>query len=116
MKAKAVKRRKSYSDALILQDFDIKGLHLLSPKMVVGVRISTIYCQFAKYGNNPSRENEITILLNALHSVRNDRYRRYRYVPMTLQDVISCFGRDLKKLPISSFVQGDLIERTPLNV
>lgn len=110
MKVKATKRHKSYSDALILQDFDIKGLYLLYPKMLVGVRVSTIYCQFAKYGNNPSRKNEVTILINALRSVQNDRYRKYCYIPMILQDVISCFGKDLKKLPVSTFVQGDLIE------
>lgn len=95
----------SANNTLILEDFDIKNLSKLFPLLEVGVRITTIYAQIARFCNNPSRHKEINLLLDALGTAGNDKYRQYRYVSMTLQDIIVCFGDNLKSLPVASFIQ-----------
>lgn len=95
----------STNSTLFLEDFDIKNLSELFPLLEVGVRITTIYAQIARFSNNPSRHKEISILRDALSKAGNDKYRQYRYVSMTLQDIIVCFGDNLKSLPIASFIQ-----------
>lgn len=92
-------------DSLFLEDFDVQGLFKVFPDYEIGVRINAIYAQIAKFSGNPHRTDELKTCLYALKKVENDKFRRYKYTTMTLQDVIKCFGNDLKKMPIGSFVQ-----------
>ena len=92
-------------NALILEDYDIRSLSKAFPQQEVGVNVNRIYIQIAKFSNNPKRTEEIGILKNALFLAQDDNYRDYRYTVMTLNDVMKCFGRYLKKMPRSTFIQ-----------
>ena len=97
-------------DSLILEDFDIQGLSEIFPEYEIGVRINAIYSQIARFSGNPKRISEILLCQYALKKVETDKFRRYRYTTMTLKDVMTCFGNDLKKMPAGSFVQSTPIE------
>lgn len=90
--------------ALILEDFDIKDLNKNFPEQKVGVNVSRIYVQIAKFNQNPNRLKEVKILQDAIAHTSNKYYCDARYTVMELRDVILCFGGNLKKLPKSTFV------------
>lgn len=96
---------KRIGDALILEDFDIIELSKYCPEQEVGVSISSIYIQLAKYMHNPSRQEEINILIKALPAAENKKQVNSRYVVMQIKDVMQCFGKNLKVLPKSTFIQ-----------
>lgn len=90
--------------ALILEDFDIINLNKIFPKQKVGVNVSRIYVQIAKFNQNPNRVEEIEILQKAVSYATNKNNIDSRYTIMELQDVILCFGNSLKNLPKSTFI------------
>lgn len=90
--------------ALILEDFDIKDLSQNFPNQKIGVNVSRIYVQIAKFNQNPSRTEEIQILQKAIAYTSNKYNMDAKYTIMELQDVVLCFGKSLKKLPKSTFV------------
>lgn len=90
--------------ALILEDFDIKDLSKNFPTQKVGVNVSRIYVQIAKFNQNPRRKKEIKILQNAIAHASNKYNIDAKYTVMELQDVVLCFGKNYKKLPKSTFV------------
>lgn len=101
-------------DSLFLEDFDVQGLSEMFPDYEIGVRINTIYAQIARFSSNPRRSNELQLCQHALKKVETDKFRRYKYTTMPLQDVIKCFGDDLKRMPMGSFIQSAPIENYSL--
>lgn len=97
-------------DSLFLEDFDVQGLSKLFPDYEIGVSISAIYTQIARFSSNPLRTNELQLCQRALEKIKTNKSRRYKYTTMTLQDVVKCFGDDLKKMPLGSFIQSSPIE------
>lgn len=91
-------------DALLLEHFDIKELSKIYPYKEVGVKTNTVYLQIAKYVNNPQREKEIEILCKAAWLADESKNKNIRYTKMTLSDVMICFGKNLRKLPKSTFI------------
>ena len=100
-----MERKKRIYDALILEDFDIVDLYKYCPEQEVGVSVSSIYVQIAKYSNNPIYITETQILLNALLNCRSKKNSNSRYAMMQIKDIMQCFGKSLKKLPKSTFIQ-----------
>lgn len=92
-------------DALILEDFDIVELYKYCPEQEVGVSVSSIYIQIAKFNNNPIYNTETQLLLNALLQYGGKKSNNSRYVMMQIKDIMQCFGKNLKKLPKSTFIQ-----------
>ena len=90
--------------ALLLEDFDIKHLNSVFPNQKVGVNVNRIYIQIAKYNQNPNRSQEVKILQKAIAHANNKYHYDTRYTVMELQDVVFCFGKNLKKLPKSTFI------------
>lgn len=97
--------RQRIYDALILEDFDIVELYKYCPEQEVGVSVSSIYVQMARISNNPIYKAETQILLNALLNYRSKKNSNSRYVMMQIKDIMQCFGKNLKKLPKSTFIQ-----------
>ena len=93
------------NDALILEDFDIVELYKYCPEQEVGVSVSSIYIQIAKFNNNPIYNTETQLLLNALLRYNGKKSNNSRYVMMQIKDIMQCFGKNLKKLPKSTFIQ-----------
>ena len=91
-------------DALLLEDFDIRELSKIYPDKEVGVNTNTVYLQIAKYGNNPKRGKEIELLLKAAWAVDESKNKNIRYTKMTLSDIMICFGKNLRRLPKSTFI------------
>lgn len=91
-------------DALLLEHFDIIELSKIYPHKEVGVNTNTVYLQIAKYVNNPHREKEIEILYKAAWIADESKNKNIRYTKMTLSDVMICFGKNLRKLPKSTFI------------
>ena len=106
-----MKYNESVRDSLVLVDFDIKGLFKVFPQIEIAVRINAIYSQIAKFTNNPLRNDEMRIFMDTLKKAQTDKNRRCKYTVMKLEDVVKCFGDDLKKMPIGSFAQSTPIEK-----
>lgn len=99
-------KKKPMQDALMLEDFDIKSMTKRNPDDKVGVSVSRIYIQIAKYNFNPDRKEELRILDDALRRANNSKtYIDAKYIEMTLRDIMVCFGRHLRKLPKSTFMK-----------
>jgi len=98
------------NESLILEDFDIKGLSNISQNYEIGVRVNVIYSQIAKYSDNPSRTEELQILVIALEKAVDGKRRRNKYTTMRLKDVMKCFGKSLRLLPKDTFIQTSPIE------
>lgn len=93
-------------DALLLEDFDIKNMNSWNPSKKVGVSVSLIYIQIAKYSGNPRRKKELALLSNAISGFGIQEYEvEPKYVVMEVQDVETCFRKNLKKLPKKSFIK-----------
>ena len=93
-------------DALLLEDFDIKNMNSWDPKEKIGVSVSLIYVQIAKYSGNPRRKRELSLLSNAISGFGIQEYEvEPKYVLMEVQDVETCFKKNLKKLPKKSFIK-----------
>jgi len=90
--------RTKYS--LFLEDFDIKALCKENPNQKIGINVSRIYFQIAKFNQNPYRSEELKILKKVILQASNKNYFDTRYAIMELQDFVFCFGTDLKKMPI----------------
>lgn len=97
-------------ETLYLEDFDIKKLSVKFPEHKIGVKTSIVYLQIAKYNQNPSRSQEITILKKAVLNASNSKFFDSKYVSMKLEDVVVCFGKSLKFLPKTTFVQAYLFD------
>lgn len=97
-------------ETLYLEDFDIRKLSEKFPKYEIGVKTNILYLQIAKYNQNPSRSQEITILKKAISNASNSKFLDSKYVSMKLEDVVVCFGKSLKLLPKTTFVQAYLFE------
>lgn len=89
--------RTKYS--LFLEDFDIKELCDKYPNQKVGINVSRIYLQIAKFNQNPCRSEELKILKKAISQASNKYNLDTRYAIMELQDFVFCFGNNLKKMP-----------------
>lgn len=94
--------RKKYS--MFLEDFDIADLNKNFPKQKVGVNVSRIYTQIAKYNQNPGRIEEVKILKKAICKTSNKYNYDARYAIMEINEIVFCFGKSLKKLPKSTFL------------
>lgn len=100
-----IRTEKRIEDALLLEYFDIRGLAKYNPEQKIGVSVSSIYTQIAKFSNNPSRKSEIQLLIKALDGVSDKKHVDSRYTVMQVQDVIKCFDKYLKASPKSTFIQ-----------
>lgn len=89
--------RTKYS--LFLEDFDIKALCEKHPNQKIGINVSRVYFQIAKFNQNPSRAKELKILKTAISQAKNKYNLDTRYTIMELQDFVFCFGNNLKKMP-----------------
>lgn len=97
-------------DSLLLEDFDIKNMKEWFPRRRIGVSVSQIYIQIAKYSGNPKRKKELLILLKAISDFGIQEYEiEPRYVLMEVKDVEQCFKKSLKKLPKNTFLKIDEI-------
>lgn len=85
--------------SLLLEDFDIKALCEKCPNQRIGVNVSRIYIQIAKFNQNPLRLKELRILKKAVAQSSNKYNYDAHYTIMELQDFVACFGVDLKKMP-----------------
>ena len=99
------------ADALLLEDFDIMRDAKETPEKVVGVRINRIYTRIAQIYKNPSKSEELLILMNVIEQASNSQSIEPVYVPMKTKDISQCFKNQLKKLPKSTFIeiQGDIV-------
>ena len=71
----------------------------------VGVSVSQIYIQIAKYSGNSQRERELVLLSKAVSSKKGNGHSiGLKYVPMKMQDVKFCFGSSYEKLPRGAIV------------
>lgn len=94
------------SDALLLEDFDIKNMSSWFPKRKVGVNVTQIYIQIAKYSGNPRRKPELSILSRAISDFELQEYEMEpKYVLMDVADVEICFKKNLRKLPKRTFIK-----------
>jgi len=94
------------SDALLLEDFDIKNMSSWFPKRKVGVSVTQIYIQIAKYSGNPKRRVELSILSKAISDFELREYEiEPKYVLMEVGDAERCFKQSLKKLPKRTFIK-----------
>lgn len=100
-----MKRKKNINDAFVLESCDIRGLSKSNPEKKIGVNVSSIYVQIAKFSNNPLRSEEICLLKKSLKGISDDKHVDARYVFMQVEDVMKCFDKSLKKLPKSTFLQ-----------
>ena len=97
-------------DALLLEDFDIKNMKEWFPKRKIGVSVSQIYIQIAKFSGNPKRKKELIILSKAISDFGIQEYEiEPRYVLMEVKDAEQCFKKNLKKLPKKTFIKIDEI-------
>ena len=95
-------------DALLLEDFDIKNMNKWCPKRKIGVSVSQIYIQIAKFSGNTKRKKELLMLSKAISGFDLQEYEvEPRYVLMEVKDVEQCFKKSLKKLPKSTFINID---------
>lgn len=90
--------------SLFLEHFDIMLLSKIHPDQKIGVNVSRIYLQIARYSQNPHRKKEMNILKKAIFHTSNKYHVDSKYAIMEVQDIIACFGYDLKKLPKTTFV------------
>lgn len=98
--------KKLFQDALMLEDFDIKNMLKRNPEEKVGVSVSRIYIQIAKYNFNPDRKEEMRILADALRRANNSKtHIDAKYIEMSLKDIMVCFGKCLRSLPKSTFIK-----------
>lgn len=67
----------------------------------VGISLSKVYAQIAKYSNNPSRSNEVQILRKAIKSASGEKHLDSRYAIMKFVDAELCFGEELRRFPKS---------------
>lgn len=93
-------------DALLLEDYDIKNMSTWCPKEKVGVSVTQIYIQIAKYSGNPKRKVELSILSKAISGFDIQEYEiEPKYVLMEVDDIERCFKSVLKKLPRATFIK-----------
>ena len=95
-------------ETLYLEDFDIKALSKDFPKYEIGVKTNMIYLHIAKYTQNPNRKTESKILREAILSSTNSKRIDTKYTSMKLEDVVTCFGKVLKTLPKTTFIQSKI--------
>ncbi len=81
-----------------------------NPDELIGVKTIRIYSQIARMGRDPYKQTERGILIGALEDARvsltvNGKTVKHDppFVVMKANDVTKCFGRQLDKLPETSF-------------
>lgn len=93
------------SNSLQLEDFDIVNMNKWFPEMPIGVSVSQIYTQIAKYTGNVNKKQELQILSRCLSGFDTEEYMlEPKYVIMSVNEVDRCFGKQLKKLPKKTFI------------
>lgn len=93
------------NETFLLEDFDIIRLSELNPDRLVGVNINKIFLFISKYNDNPKRKSELNILKNILNDLYKEGNKKTpMYTPMTINDVIICFGDYINSLPKSTFI------------
>lgn len=99
-----MEKEKFIGNELPLDNLDLRYFEKCNPKMKVGVNVSRIYIQIAKFCNNPLRKTEIQLLRNALQGVSNKKHVDSRYAIMCVEDIVKCFEEGSNTLPKYTFV------------
>jgi hypothetical protein len=99
----ALKTRRT--DALLLEDFDIKRDAKEMPDKMIGVRTNYIYMQIARIRESPKRRDDLLILITTLENSCDGKEFEPTYIPMTVKDIAKCFEPKLKKFPKSTFIE-----------
>lgn len=83
-----------------------------NPKQLIGIKTSRVYSQIARMGRNPNKLTERALLISALEDASikvrvNGRIIKKDppYVPMKVDDIKLCFGKQFDRLPEASLVQ-----------
>lgn len=93
------------SDSLQFEDFDIVNMIDWFPNMTIGVSVNRIYIQIAKYHGRNNKQKALKILSNSLSRFDAEEYMMEpKYVVMSMTEVKTCFGDELKKLPKKTFI------------
>ena len=95
-----------------LNGSEIIKLNAVDPEKIIGVKSNRIYAQIAKTGRDPglykNRQQLIKIIKAAKKSRGLNKTIKFlpepAYILMTVKDVTSCFGKDLRKMPETSFI------------
>ncbi len=106
---------RSSSGRVLHKEIDGKELIRIAnkdPESLIGVKSSRVYAQIAKTGRNPdqfsSREKLITALNTAITVKEMHGTVKVRkvpaYIPMAAKDVKICFGKEISRMPKSSFI------------
>ena len=66
----------------------------LKPESTIGISVIKVYAQIARFGNNPSRIDELKILRNAIKNANGKAHLDSRYTLMKVSDVRVCFGSE----------------------
>ncbi len=76
----------------------------LKPESTIGISVIKVYAQIARFGNNPSRIDELKILRNAIKNANGKAHLDSRYTLMKVSDVRVCFGSEFNSFPTTAFV------------
>jgi len=93
------------SDALFSEDFDITRDAKTMPDKLVGVRVNQIYAQIAKMCGKEEYRKELLHLVNILEESAEKYSGEPIYIPMKVGDIEKCFGKQLKRLPKTTFLE-----------
>lgn len=92
-------------DSLFAEDFDITRDAKEDPDKMVGVKVNQIYSQIAKICGKGAYRRELLDLVNVLEESAEKYNGEPIYVPMKVRDVERCFGKQIKKLPKTTFLE-----------
>lgn len=98
------------SNAVFLEDFDIRGLYKERPQLKVGVKKGVVCCQIAIFSGNPKRKKELKILCDALENSKSSNYKDNKYTTLSCADIMKCFKNQLNTLPKTTFIECESIE------
>lgn len=92
-------------DSLQFEDFDIADMMEWFPDMPIGVSVNRIYIQIAKYTGRNNKQQALKILSKSISHFDTEEYMREpKYVIMSIDEVKTCFGDELKKMPRQTFI------------
>lgn len=82
------------------------------PEQIIEIKTSRVYSQIARTGRNPNKATERTLLITALEdaiiTTENNGRTIIKYpthIPMKLNDIKLCFGKQSKQIIAASVVQ-----------
>lgn len=93
------------ADTLFPEDFDISRDAKSMPDKLVGVKVNQIYAQIAKMSGKEQYKHELLYLIRVLEESAKNNDVEPIYIPMKVSDVEKCFGKQLKKLPKTTFLE-----------